>query len=119
MLDVLIQQFLDHLAVRRSANTVRSYGSDLAQLSAFLVGVDLVDVDFKNGSIIVMGKGSKERVTFFGKTATSAIRDYVSAERVDALDGKALFTNSKGGRLTTRTVQYVVKRWSIRVGLSP
>jgi len=35
-LDLAIQAFLDHLAARRSANTVKSYGADLSQLAAFL-----------------------------------------------------------------------------------
>ena len=38
MLDQRIQEFLDHLASRRSPHTVRSYGSDLAQLSKHLEG---------------------------------------------------------------------------------
>lgn len=37
-LDGWIQRFLDHLRATRSAHTVRSYGADLAQLSAFLDG---------------------------------------------------------------------------------
>lgn len=37
-LDALIQEFLDNLAARRSAHTVRAYGSDLAQLAAHLGG---------------------------------------------------------------------------------
>ncbi len=37
-LDSAIQRFLDHLAARRSAHTVRSYGVDLGQLSTFLEG---------------------------------------------------------------------------------
>lgn len=35
-LDLAIQRFLDHLAARRSAHTVKSYGADLGQLAAFL-----------------------------------------------------------------------------------
>jgi integrase/recombinase XerC len=37
-LDAIIQEFLDHLAARKSPHTVRAYGSDLAQLSESLEG---------------------------------------------------------------------------------
>ena len=223
MLYTLIQQFLDHLAARRSENTVRSYGSDLAQLGNYLkgeldltpdrirgylrkyaptpitrarklstlrsfvkylraagvlttdpteileapfrrkrlpkaltqrqasemldqesagrtplrdrallelmysaglrvselVGVDLPNMDFKGMTVLVRGKGNKERLALFGSTACSAIQDYIAGERIAPRADSALFTNRNGGRLTTRTVQYVVKRWSIRVGLPP
>ena len=38
MIDVYVQRYLDHLIVERglSANTISSYGRDLAQFAAFL-----------------------------------------------------------------------------------
>jgi integrase/recombinase XerC len=222
-LDALIQEFLDNLAARRSPHTVRSYGSDLAQLSKHLdgefdlnpsrlrqylrkhaptpvtrarklstlrtfvkhlkatghltsdptealeapirrkrlpkalsplqasdlldqdsggktplrdlallelmyaaglrasetVGVDLHHIDFKDRSLRVHGKGNKQRVTLFGQACAEAIQQYVSAERVPPKTGDALFTNAQGRRITTRTVQNVVKRWARRAGLPP
>lgn len=250
-LDVRIQAFLDHLGARRSQNTVRSYGSDLAQLSLFLegefdlapsrlrlylrkygsspvtrarklstlrtftkylkqaghlstdptesleapirrkhlpkalsldqatelldqpeggrtplrdrallelmyaagvrasevVGVNLQDIDFREGTILVTGKGDKQRVALFGSTCGAALLDYIEGERTSGdkdesrkrkdekrsptiespkseirnpiSEGEALFTNKDGRRLTTRTVQNVVKRWAMRAGLSP
>jgi len=222
-LDPLIQAFLDNLAVKRSAHTVRSYGSDLAQLSAYLngetrldpnslrgylrkyaptpitrarklstlrsfikflkraghlatdptesleapirrkrlpkalnkdqaaemldqsdqgrspirdrallelmyaaglrasevVGVNLRDLDLKENALRVHGKGNKERLALFGNTCRSALRDYLESERTPPLAGEPLFTNPKGGRLTTRTVQTVVKKWARQVGLPP
>ncbi len=220
-LDQEIQAFLDHLAVRRSSNTVRAYGSDLAQLAEFLSGemalspeklrlylrkhgvtprtrarklstlrafcrylrttgkvdsdptevleapirrkslpkalsrgqaselldqspdgqtplrdraileliysaglrvseavsIDVDKVDFDTKTIQVIGKGSKARVTLFGRTCANALQDYISSERAPAISGQALFTNPKGGRITTRTVQNLIKRWAKRVGL--
>ena len=84
-----------------------------------LVGVDLPNMDFKGMTVLVRGKGNKERLALFGSTACSAIQDYIAGERIAPRADSALFTNRNGGRLTTRTVQYVVKRWSIRVGLPP
>lgn len=84
-----------------------------------LVGINVADVDFKSGSLLVRGKGNKERICLFGNTARRAMLDYIEQERRAPKDGKALFTNTLGGRITTRTVQYIVKRWCMRVGLPP
>lgn len=222
-LDEAIQAFLDHLAARRSPHTVRSYGSDLAQLSSFLagefdldpgrlrlylrkfgstpvtrarklsslrsfvkylkqtgrldhdptealeapirrkslpkalseeqtgelldqpeagrtprrdrallelmyaaglrasevVGIDLGDVDYAESAVLVRGKGNKERIALFGGACAHALRDYVEQERTTPTAGAPLFTNDKGRRLTSRTVQNVVKRWARWAGLSP
>ena len=82
-----------------------------------LTGIDLRAIDFDRREITVTGKGNKQRVVLFGRTATSAIQDYLQEERVRPISGDALFTNSRGGRLTTRTVQNVIKRWCVRAGL--
>ncbi|MFI5385764.1 MAG: tyrosine recombinase XerC [Fimbriimonadales bacterium] len=231
LLDARIQEFLDHLATRRSPHTVRSYGSDLAQLSSFLggefdlepsrlrlylrkygsspvtrarklsalrtfakylrqaghlesdptesleapirrkglpkalsldqttelldqpeggrtplrdrallelmyaagirasevVGVDVKDIDFAESTIVVTGKGNKQRLALFGSTCRSALQDYIAGGRVTPnskvetanAPENPLFTNKDGKRLTTRTVQNVVKRWARRAGLSP
>ena len=84
-----------------------------------LVGVNIADIDFKAQTVLVRGKGNKERMSLFGKTAKSAIHDYMAEERTEPIKDGALFTNLKGGRITTRTVQNVVKRWAVRVGLPP
>jgi integrase/recombinase XerC len=83
------------------------------------VGINVADIDFKNQSLLVRGKGNKERLVLFGRTAKTAIRDYMEHERKLPVSEAALFTNAKGGRITTRTVQNVVKRWCVRVGLPP
>ena len=84
-----------------------------------LVGVNITDIEFAAQSLRVMGKGSKERIALFGRTALTSIHDYMSGERIPPKLGTPLFTNEKGGRITTRTVQNIVKRWAIQVGLPP
>lgn len=83
---------------------------------AELVSIDLEVVDWSNRQIRVIGKGNKERFVFFSEGAREAMSEYLRSERVD---GCALFTNLKGERLTTRTVQNVCKRWALQVGLPP
>lgn len=99
-----------------------------------VVGVNLVDFDFKERSLRVRGKGAKDRVALFGQAAKEAIEEYVRKERseppppapsprhkafVERGSPEPLFTNSNGKRLSTRTVQNVVKRWALRAGLPP
>ncbi|MCO5295732.1 MAG: tyrosine recombinase XerC [Fimbriimonadaceae bacterium] len=87
--------------------------------AAETVGVNVSDIDFREATVHVRGKGNKERVALFGDLCAQALRAYVDHERVDAGEGDPLFTNDKGRRLTTRTVQNVVRRWAQRAGLPP
>jgi site-specific recombinase XerD len=84
-----------------------------------VVGVNLTDIDLKQQTLLVRGKGSKERMTLFGTTCRGAVLDYLEGERTAPVSGDPLFTNDKGARLSTRTVQNVVKRWALRAGLPP
>jgi integrase/recombinase XerC len=84
-----------------------------------LVGIDLRDIDLRERTLLVKGKGNKQRVVLFGSTADAAVRDYLHGERKPAVKGEPLFTNPQGQRISTRTVQNVVKRWCRQVGLPP
>jgi len=84
-----------------------------------VVGIDLPDLRLGEGMVQIRGKGNKERLCLFGDTCRQAIEAYSMHERVQPAAGNPLFTNPKGGRLTTRTVQNVVKRWARNAGLPP
>ncbi len=84
-----------------------------------LVALDMQDVDLHSGTLRVQGKGRRERQVFFGKTAAQALRAYLE-ERPSAPQGQAtpaLFVNHRGGRLSTRGVQLLVKKHCQRTGL--
>ena len=85
--------------------------------AAETVGVNLTEIDLATQSIRIRGKGNKERIVFFGDAANEAIRNYIELERTHARFEDPLFTNPQGTRLSTRTVQKVVKKWAKRVGL--
>jgi integrase/recombinase XerC len=82
------------------------------------VGIDLLDIDLAEQMIRVRGKGNKERIAFFGGTAKAALLDYL-AERSSTDPAQPLFTNKQGRRISTRSLQTIVKRWAVRAGLSP
>ncbi len=84
-----------------------------------LIGLNLTDINFKEQTISVIGKGNKERIVLFGDHCQVAVQNYLKSERVNPESGQALFTNAKGKRLTTRTLQNVLKRWALQAGLPP
>ena len=107
-----------------------------------LVGLDLEDVDLSSRVVRVLGKGGKERIVPFNKTAAAAVRAWLGdLETLTAFlgevasggkrlrpansrkSGQALFVNYRGGRLSTRSVDRLVRKYvaqcSTRFGISP
>lgn len=76
--------------------------------------IKLSDIDFYNNSLIVMGKGSKERYLPFYDKAKSAMLDYIEFGRNELLKRNKkevpteLFLNFKGGALTPRGVRMIM-----------
>lgn len=78
-------------------------------------GLDGTDVDRSHGTVRVLGKGDKERVVPVGEVALEAIDAYLAAR---ARPDGPLFTNARGGRLTTRSAQRIVGRQARLSGTS-
>ena len=72
-----------------------------------LVGLDVDAIDGEGMTVRVLGKGSKERVVPFGQAAARALTAYRGSHPADR---GPLFVNLRGGRLTQRSVQNIVKR---------
>jgi len=112
-----------------------------------LVALDLADVDVPGRMVRVLGKGRKERIVPFNRTAAEALRAWLrDREAIVAgsllAEGPArtrlvearrarrprereepLFVNYRGGRLSARSVHRLVRRYvarcSLRFGISP
>jgi len=115
-----------------------------------LVGLDLDDVNLASRQVRVLGKGSKQRIVPFNQSAAEALRAYLKdrpALELVALGEKVgppkpatrlgpprraprgsagatpMFLNSRGGRLTGRSVHRLVSRYvtqcSVQSGISP
>ena len=69
-----------------------------------LVGLNLEDVDEISGTLVVRGKGKKERLCPIGQTALDAIRRYRAKRPQKLRVPYALFVSQKGTRLTVRQV---------------
>ncbi|MBM7692275.1 integrase/recombinase XerC [Peribacillus deserti] len=72
----------------------------------------LKDIDFTLGTMLVHGKGKKDRYVPFGDFAKEALQKYLSKSRQQLIKNKAvhdfIFVNSKGGPLTPRGVRYIL-----------
>jgi integrase/recombinase XerC len=87
-------------------------------------GLDLEDLDLDSRLARARGKGNKERIVPFGQPAHDAIRDYLPLRELrrqgrpdDGEDGEPLFVNSRGGRLSTRSMARLLKRRLRAAGL--
>jgi integrase/recombinase XerC len=78
-----------------------------------LVGLDVLDINMKDHSVRVKGKGSKERIVYIGEMAHKTLVEYLK-RRSHFIQSKritrtgALFINKSGFRLTTRGIRYIV-----------
>lgn len=82
-----------------------------------LVGINLGDLDLDSMSVKVLGKGNKERMVPLGSKACTAIKIYLS-QRLDLKPKEDhLFVNSRGGRLTTRSIDRIIKKYAIMSGI--
>jgi integrase/recombinase XerC len=77
-----------------------------------LVGLDLDDLHLPARMVRVLGKGGKERLVPLGRKAIGAVRDYLQA-RGNPPPDSPLFLNSRGGRLTRRSVARIVQRYML------
>jgi len=79
-----------------------------------LTGLDLRNVNFGDGIVLVRGKGDKERIVPFGSKARAAITAYLPVREKVLQENKtrvtALFLNARGGRLTPRSVDRLLKK---------
>lgn len=91
-----------------------------------LVNIKLKDIDFSNKNILILGKGSKERLVSFGDYALEYINLYLKEGRKLLLDGVKsdyLIVGKKSEKLTTRRVEQIIddiiKKTSIKLNITP
>lgn len=82
-----------------------------------LVGINLNNLDLISMSVKVLGKGNKERMVPLGSKACTAIKTYLS-QRLDLKpEDDYLFVNSRGGRLSTRSIDRIIKKYAAISGI--
>lgn len=94
-------------AVRARAILETLYATGLR--CAELVGLDLSAIDLEERQVRVVGKGRKERIVLFGAPARKALEAWLEAREGVRPRGQAVFVNTRGGRLTDRSVRMLVR----------
>lgn len=88
-----------------------------------LVNVPVKNVDMKMQYVIVMGKGSKERMLPLGRTALHYLEHYLSVVRLQLLHGKPdaaaeLFVTGWGGPMTRERFYEIIVAYGKSAGIS-
>ena len=83
-----------------------------------LVSLNLSDIR-SNNTLVVTGKGNKERTVYLNDACVDAINAYLPYRPVDGVKDKdALFISRQKGRISPKTVQFIVKNTLEKAGLS-
>lgn len=88
------------------------------------VNIKINNINKKEQSIKVLGKGNKERIVYYGDYAKNYLEDYLNLRRnINIVDKEYLFLNKNYTRLTRRGVEYLIsdisKKALLRQKISP
>lgn len=88
------------------------------------VNIEINNINKKEQSIKVLGKGNKERIVYYGDYAKNYLEDYLDLRRnINIVDKDYLFLNKNYTRLTRRGVEYLIsdisKKALLRQKISP
>ena len=90
-----------------------------------LVSIRVRDIDFSSKSIIILGKGNKERYVTYGEYCEEILDLYLGDGYItlNSKNSEYLFLNNNGGKLTERGVRYIldklIHKTSINKSISP
>ncbi len=85
-----------------------------------LAALNLGDLDLDAGEARVIGKGNKERIVLLGAPAIAALRSYLNQGRPAQMGktaSRAVFLNRQGGRLSSRSVDTLVRTAGAAAGI--
>lgn len=115
--------WIEYAALRDSAILEVLYSSGM-RISE-LANLDMKNIDLLSGVIKVRGKGNKERYCPLGKPAANALsaalekRNEISFLLQKHKREWPIFISHKGGELTPRSMERLMKRYLIQAGLNP
>lgn len=106
----------DLLSLRDRAilETLYSTGARVSEL----VGMNLEDLNMGDGLVRLRGKGRKERIVPIGEVAVESVKGYRAGLKPSAIGHQLsapVFMNHRGGRLTARSVERIVGKYSSRL----
>ena len=125
-----VARFLDEvedgecLTEKQKAYHAKTKLRDLAMMTLLLgtglrvsecVGLNINEVDFRNGGLRIHRKGGKEVIVYFGAEVEYALQDYLSErEHIVPEEGseEALFLSMQRKRINVRSVEKMVKKYA-------
>jgi integrase/recombinase XerD len=83
------------------------------------VDLDELDLDLEGATVVLTGKGDRQRMVPLGRMASDAIRSWLPdrASLRSPVSGSALFLSLKGRRLTRQTIWTIVHRHAMQAGI--
>ena len=124
--DVLSPEDVEQLLNFKPSNTIEIRDMAIVELMyssglrvSETVNINISDFEENMSFLRVLGKGSKTRLVPMGRFAINAINNWISEREKISNNTDALFLNSKGSRLSVRSIQLRLKKIAIKQGLPP
>lgn len=134
MPDVLYESQIEQLLFENSKRTDKLKDRDQAILELMyssgmrcseVVNLKTIDIDFSSRVLRIFGKGKKERIVPFSETAKISLINYIKNFRKLLLEEcpieertNYVFLNSKGKKITTRGLEYIINSIVKKTGLT-
>lgn len=85
-----------------------------------LVNIKINDINIKERTIRILGKGDKERIVVFGNNTQEALKDYLKNGRwkLEKRKSEYLFLNKDGKKLSTRYIRKILNDNVIKGSIS-
>ena len=124
--DVLSPEDVEQLLNFKPSNTIEIRDMAIVELMyssglrvSETVNINISDFEENMSFLRVIGKGSKTRLVPMGRFAINAINNWLNEREKISNGTDALFLNSKGSRLSVRSIQLRLKKMAIKQGLPP
>ena len=124
--DVLSPEDVEQLLNFKPSNTTEIRDMAIVELMyssglrvSETVNINISDFEENMSFLRVIGKGSKTRLVPMGRFAINAINNWLNEREKISNNTDALFLNSKGSRLSVRSIQLRLKKMAIKQGLPP
>lgn len=83
-----------------------------------MVGLNLTSI--RQDSLLIHGKGSKERIVYLNDSSARALNDWLLVRKnIAAIDKNAVFLSNRRKRMSVDAVQVMVKKTLMKAGLDP
>ena len=109
------------LSVIDGKNKERDYAIITLFLNCGMRLAELVSIDYSDiksdGTIIITGKGNKERTIYLNQACLDAITAYMKVRPNDGVRDRALFLSARHQRISPRMVEIMVNNYLEKAGL--